>query len=153
MNGDTSSSGRQTTLKNMYVNKWYSFVAAILLQLMGGLCYCFSLYSSSLKKALDVDQPSLEFIASCLLSGGYFSWIPGETPSACHMSCMTCWHFYQFFEDSTDCSEWAITGHVYAGLAYDALRLRHRFAPRYAQQLYLDQPEGCETLFVLALLH
>lgn len=61
----------------MYVNKWYSLVAAILLQLMGGLCYTFSLYSSALKTALNVDQASLEFLASCLLSGGYFSWIPG----------------------------------------------------------------------------
>ncbi len=146
MDIDTSSSGRPTTLEIMYVNKWYSFVAAILLQLMGGLCYCFSLYSSSLKTALDVDQPSLEFIASCLLSGGYFSWIPGETPSACHMSCLTCSHFYQLLEDSKDCTKWAIIGYVCAGLAYDALRLRHRFAPRYAQQLYLDHPEGCETL-------
>ncbi len=69
---------RLAFLDKMYINKWYSLVAAIFLQLMGGLCYTFSLYSSSLKTALNVDQPSLEFIASCLLSGGYFSWIPGE---------------------------------------------------------------------------
>ena len=69
---------RLASVDRMYINKWYSLVAAILLQLMGGLCYTFSLYSSSLKTALNVDQPSLEFIASCLLSGGYFSWIPGE---------------------------------------------------------------------------
>ena len=69
---------RLASVYEMYINKWYSLVAAILLQLMGGLCYTFSLYSSSLKTALNVDQPSLEFIASCLLSGGYFSWIPGE---------------------------------------------------------------------------
>ena len=72
----------------MYINKWYSLVAAILLQLMGGLCYTFSLYSSSLKTALNLDQPSLEFIASCLLSGGYFSWIPGEGRG---LSCMMQW--------------------------------------------------------------
>ena len=70
----------------MYVNKFYSLVAAILLQLMGGLCYTFPLYSSTLKTALNVDQPSLEFIASCLLSGGYFSWIPGKPLK----SCMVC---------------------------------------------------------------
>ena len=70
----------------MYVNKFYSLVAAILLQLMGGLCYTFPLYSSTLKTALNVDQPSLEFIASCLLSGGYFSWIPGK-PLKSRMVC------------------------------------------------------------------
>ena len=75
-------------MNTMYINKWYSLVAAILLQLMGGLCYTFSLYSSSLKMALNVDQPSLEFIASCLLSGGYFSWIPGEGRG---LSCMKEW--------------------------------------------------------------
>lgn len=69
-----------TKSSNMYVNKFYSLVAAILLQLMGGLCYTFALYSSNLKTALNIDQPSLEFIASCLLSGGYFSWIPGRLP-------------------------------------------------------------------------
>jgi hypothetical protein len=75
---DTDTSKRIKTSGIMYVNKWYSLVAAILLQLMGGLCYTFSLYSSALKTALNVDQASLEFLASCLLSGGYFSWIPGE---------------------------------------------------------------------------
>lgn len=69
-----------TRSSSMYVNKFYSVVAAILLQLMGGLCYTFALYSANLKTALNVDQPSLEFIASCLLSGGYFSWIPGRPP-------------------------------------------------------------------------
>ena len=54
---------RLAAVDKMYINKWYSLVAAILLQLMGGLCYTFSLYSSSLKTALDVDQPSLEFIS------------------------------------------------------------------------------------------
>ena len=75
---DTDPSNRVNRSETMYVNKWYSLVAAILLQLMGGLCYTFSLYSSALKTALNVDQASLEFLASCLLSGGYFSWIPGE---------------------------------------------------------------------------
>ncbi len=73
----------------MYVNKFYSLVAAILLQLMGGLCYTFPLYSSTLKTALNVDQPSLEFIASCLLSGGYFSWIPGK-PLRSRTVCSRC---------------------------------------------------------------
>lgn len=76
----TEPSGSLTRSPNMYINKFYSLVAAILLQLMGGLCYTFPLYSSTLKTALNVDQPSLEFIASCLLSGGYFSWIPGKPP-------------------------------------------------------------------------
>ncbi|CAK0743532.1 hypothetical protein CVIRNUC_001477 [Coccomyxa viridis] len=95
---------RLASVDKMYINKWYSLVAAIFLQLMGGLCYTFSLYSSSLKTALNVDQPSLEFIASCLLSGGYFSWIPG--------------------------------------LAYDALRHRHKFAPRFIAA------GGCAVHFV-----
>ena len=83
-----SPPGCLTRSPNMYVNKFYSLVAAILLQLMGGLCYTFPLYSSTLKTALNVDQPSLEFIASCLLSGGYFSWIPGESPRSQEGGCL-----------------------------------------------------------------
>ena len=33
----------------MYMNKWYCTVAATLLQICGGLCYTFSLFSPSLK--------------------------------------------------------------------------------------------------------
>jgi hypothetical protein len=33
----------------MYVNKWVCTVAAIFLQICGGLCYTFSLFSPSLK--------------------------------------------------------------------------------------------------------
>ena len=36
----------------MYVNKWHCTVAATLLQICGGLCYTFSLFSPSLKVPL-----------------------------------------------------------------------------------------------------
>ncbi|BDA41740.1 Protein NUCLEAR FUSION DEFECTIVE 4 [Coccomyxa sp. Obi] len=63
----------------MYINKWATNVAAIFLQICGGLCYTFSLYSPALKEAFNFTQPQLETLGSCLVSGGYFAWIPGLT--------------------------------------------------------------------------
>ena len=62
---------------SMFVNKWYCTAAAALLQICGGLCYTFSLFSPSLKQAFGFTQPELEALGSCLLSGGYFGLIPG----------------------------------------------------------------------------
>ena len=66
----------------MLVSKWYSLSAASLLQLNAGLAYCFPLYGSSLKAAAGYSQVQLEGIASAVLSGGYFGWIPGLTYDA-----------------------------------------------------------------------
>jgi hypothetical protein len=61
----------------MYLNKWATIVAATFLQICGGLCYTFSLYSPALKTSFGFTQPQLETLGSCLVSGGYFAWIPG----------------------------------------------------------------------------
>ncbi|KAK9814114.1 hypothetical protein WJX72_000842 [[Myrmecia] bisecta] len=61
----------------MYVSKWHTFTASTMLQLCAGLCYCFSIYSASLKTELQLSQTQLEGLGTALLSGGYLAWIPG----------------------------------------------------------------------------
>ena len=61
----------------VYINKWHTFAAASLLQLVGGICYTFSLYSPELKRQLNYDQRQLQAVGAAILAGGYTSWIPG----------------------------------------------------------------------------
>lgn len=66
----------------MLVSKWYSLSAASLLELSAGLAYCFPLYARELKASIGYSQVQLEGVASAILSGGYFGWIPGLTYDA-----------------------------------------------------------------------
>ena len=77
----------------MYVNKWHTFAAACLLQLVSGICYTFSLYSPELKHQLQYDQRQLQAVGAALLAGGYTSWIPGILCARVHtgsgLACQT----------------------------------------------------------------
>ena len=61
----------------MYVNKWASFSASILLAVAGGSGYCWPLVSPAVKEAFQYSQLQLETVANPLLPQFIVSWLPG----------------------------------------------------------------------------
>jgi hypothetical protein len=58
-------------------NKWVTFAACALLQFSAGLCYCFGLFSSDLKRIFEWSQAELEGFGTALNLGAFAAFIPG----------------------------------------------------------------------------
>lgn len=62
---------------SIYVGKWYVLAASTFLELLAGLGFTFSLYSSRLKDVLHLSQPQLQGLGTAMLCGGLFGIFPG----------------------------------------------------------------------------